>query len=210
MNCVATVRAGGNASNVEAKKTKRFLCGLQDPCKCLFATWWPWKCMGNNRRGWKSNNTVHLSQAQDDPSSGKAHESIIINEFSSNTLRGLKTSFRHESLKVALQWGLSKGSSMIVKSFNQKRLKENMEALNVKLDDQDLTDIEKLEEWKIMRGEFLVNDSTSPYKTIEDLWDGEIWHATPPCFRSTTLVAAIIIYASMPRQARPFRSYCSR
>jgi hypothetical protein len=89
MNCVATVRAGGNASNVEAKKTKRFLCGLQDPCKCLFATWWPWKCMGNNRRGWKSNNTVHLSQAQDDPSSGKAHESIIINEFSSNTLRGL-------------------------------------------------------------------------------------------------------------------------
>ncbi|KAI5601769.1 hypothetical protein BDE02_01G113800 [Populus trichocarpa] len=76
--------------------------------------------------------------------------------------------------QVALQWGLSKGSSMIVKSFNQKRLKENMEALNVKLDDQDLTDIEKLEEWKIMRGEFLVNDSTSPYKTIEDLWDGEI------------------------------------
>ncbi|KAJ6946574.1 aldo-keto reductase family 4 member C9 isoform X2 [Populus alba x Populus x berolinensis] len=76
--------------------------------------------------------------------------------------------------QVALQWGLSKGSSMIVKSFNQKRLKENMEALNVKLDAQDLTDIEKLEEWKIMRGEFLVNDSTSPYKTIEDLWDGEI------------------------------------
>jgi len=85
-----------------------------------------------------------------------------------------------------------------------------MEALNVKLDDQDLTDIEKLEEWKIMRGEFLVNDSTSPYKTIEDLWDGEIWHATPLCLRSTTLVAAIIIYASMPGQARPFRSYCSR
>lgn len=63
---------------------------------------------------------------------------------------------------------------MIVKSFNQERLWENMEALNVKLDDQDLTDIEKMEEWKIMRGEFLVNDSTSPYKTIEDLWDGEI------------------------------------
>ncbi|KAK9914021.1 hypothetical protein M0R45_037820 [Rubus argutus] len=32
----------------------------------------------------------------------------------------------------------------------------------------------KLEERKIMRGEFLVNQTTSPYKTLEDLWDDEI------------------------------------
>ncbi|KAF9689524.1 hypothetical protein SADUNF_Sadunf01G0100900 [Salix dunnii] len=89
-------------------------------------------------------------------------------------VQSISRKHRTTPAQVALQWGLSKGSSMIVKSFNQKRLRENMEALNVKLDDQDLTDIEKMEEWKIMRGEFLVNDSTSPYKTIEDLWDGEI------------------------------------
>jgi hypothetical protein len=28
---------------------------------------------------------------------------------------------------------------------------------------------------KIMRGEFHVNQTTSPYKTIEELWDDEIW-----------------------------------
>ncbi|KAJ6712241.1 ALDO/KETO REDUCTASE [Salix purpurea] len=113
---------------------------------------------------------------RDNPSSGKARKFIILSDqLSSDTFWGpLKTNFRDGFLKVALQWGLSKGSSMIVKSFNQERLWENMEALNVKLDGQDLTDIEKMEEWKIMRGEFLVNDSTSPYKTIEDLWDGEI------------------------------------
>lgn len=63
---------------------------------------------------------------------------------------------------------------MIVKSFNQNRLKENMEALDLKMDDQDLVDIDKLEERKIMRGDVYVNETTSPYKTIEDLWDDEI------------------------------------
>ncbi|OMO98147.1 Aldo/keto reductase [Corchorus olitorius] len=76
--------------------------------------------------------------------------------------------------QVALKWGLSRGASVIVKSFNPGRLKENIASLNLKLDDKDLNEIDKLEERKIMRGEFLVNDTTSPYKTLEDLWDYEI------------------------------------
>ncbi|XP_050224755.1 non-functional NADPH-dependent codeinone reductase 2 [Mercurialis annua] len=84
--------------------------------------------------------------------------------------------FKHRATpaQVALKWGLSKGSSMIVKSFNQNRMRENMEALNLKLDKQDINDIDKLEEWKIMRGEVYVNNTTSPYRTIQHLWDGEI------------------------------------
>lgn len=76
--------------------------------------------------------------------------------------------------KVALAWGLSKGSSVIVKSFNQKRMKENMEALHLSLENCDILKIQKMEEWKIMRGEFFTNETTSPYKTIQDLWDDEI------------------------------------
>lgn len=63
---------------------------------------------------------------------------------------------------------------MIVKSFNQERMKENIGSFDLELDDEDMLEIEKLEEMKIMRGEFLVNETTSPYKTIEDLWDDEI------------------------------------
>jgi alcohol dehydrogenase (NADP+) len=77
-------------------------------------------------------------------------------------------------MKVALQWGLSKGSSVIVKSFNQDRMKENMGCFDLKLSDQEFLAIDKLEERKIMRGEFLVNETTSPYRTIQDLWDDEI------------------------------------
>ncbi|GLT40266.1 hypothetical protein SLA2020_144150 [Shorea laevis] len=72
------------------------------------------------------------------------------------------------SMTVALKWGL------ILKSFNQGRLKENMPSFNLKLNDQDLLEIDKLKEKKIMRGEFLVNGTRSPYKTIDDLCDGEI------------------------------------
>lgn len=63
---------------------------------------------------------------------------------------------------------------MIVKSFNQERMKENIRAVDLKLDGEELMEIDKLEERKIMRGEFLVNQTTSPYKTLEDLWDDEI------------------------------------
>ncbi|XP_015877821.3 NADPH-dependent aldo-keto reductase, chloroplastic [Ziziphus jujuba] len=76
--------------------------------------------------------------------------------------------------QVALKWGLSKGVSVIVKSFNEDRLKENIGALELKLDDEDCLQIDKLEERKIMRGEFLVNQTTSPYKSIQELWDDEI------------------------------------
>ncbi|CAK9181527.1 unnamed protein product [Ilex paraguariensis] len=66
------------------------------------------------------------------------------------------------------------GASVIVKSFNHDRMKENMRAHKLRLDDGDLLDIEQMEERKIMRGEFLVNETTSPYQTIQELWDDEI------------------------------------
>ncbi|KAH7854575.1 hypothetical protein Vadar_015519 [Vaccinium darrowii] len=76
--------------------------------------------------------------------------------------------------QVALSWGLSTDGSVIVKSFNKHRMKENMRALDLRLDDRDFHDIERMQEWKIMRGEFLVNETTSPYNTTQDLWDDEI------------------------------------
>ncbi|XP_016193252.1 non-functional NADPH-dependent codeinone reductase 2 [Arachis ipaensis] len=84
--------------------------------------------------------------------------------------------FKHKATpaQVALQWGLSRGSSVIVKSFNEERMKENMASFDLKLSEEDILEIQKLEQIKIMRGEFLVNETTSPYKTIGDLWDDEI------------------------------------
>lgn len=77
--------------------------------------------------------------------------------------------------QVALRWGVSKGSSVIVKSFKQERMKENMAALNLNLEEQDILQIDaNMKETKIMRGECYVNQTSSPYKTIQHLWDDEI------------------------------------
>ncbi|XP_059451220.1 NADPH-dependent aldo-keto reductase, chloroplastic-like, partial [Corylus avellana] len=89
-------------------------------------------------------------------------------------IQSIALKHRATPAQVALKWGLSKGSSVIVKSFNHDRMKENMGCFDLKLNDQELLAIDKLEERKIMRGEFLVNETTSPYRTIHDLWDDEI------------------------------------
>ncbi|KAL2920476.1 Non-functional NADPH-dependent codeinone reductase 2 [Bienertia sinuspersici] len=78
------------------------------------------------------------------------------------------------STSVALRWGIQKGASVIVKSFNKDRMRENVGALDITLDDDDMINIEKLVEEKILRGDHLVNKTTSPYRTVEQLWDDEI------------------------------------
>ncbi|XP_051143687.1 NADPH-dependent aldo-keto reductase, chloroplastic [Andrographis paniculata] len=92
----------------------------------------------------------------------------------SPVIRSIAQKHKATPAQVALRWGMSKGSSVIVKSFNEDRLKENIGALSLKLDNKDVNEIERMEEWKIMRGEVYVNQTTSPYKTIEELWDDEI------------------------------------
>ncbi|KAI9080620.1 hypothetical protein K1719_037426 [Acacia pycnantha] len=76
--------------------------------------------------------------------------------------------------QVALRWGLSKGSSVIVKSFNEERMNENIASFELNLEEEDMFEIEKMEEKKIMRGEFHVNQTTSTFRTIQQLWDDEI------------------------------------
>ncbi|KAK6926416.1 hypothetical protein RJ641_008135 [Dillenia turbinata] len=66
------------------------------------------------------------------------------------------------------------GSAVIVKSSNPDRMRENLGALNLNLDDQDLLEIENMEERKILRGDVYCNETTSPHRTIDDIWDGEI------------------------------------
>ncbi|KAM5557053.1 non-functional NADPH-dependent codeinone reductase 2 [Rosa sericea] len=115
---------------------------------------------------------IHVSAYSPLGGPGNAWGSTLVVD--SPIIQSIALKHRATPAQVALRWGLSKGSSVIVKSFNQERMKENIGAVDLKLDDEDLMEIEKLGERKIMRGESLVNQTTSPYKTLEDLWDDEI------------------------------------
>lgn len=76
--------------------------------------------------------------------------------------------------QVLLRWGLEQGVSVLPKSYNEGRIAENYQIFDWSLNRDDHEKMSKLEQKKIVRREGLLNSSTSPYRTIEDLWDGEI------------------------------------
>eukprot|EP01018_Ginkgo_biloba_P024916 Gb_04871 [translate_table: standard] len=76
--------------------------------------------------------------------------------------------------QVLLRWGLEQGVSVLPKSYNKGRITENFQIFDWSLSEEDHEKISKLEQRKISRAESSVNSTTSPYRTIEDLWDGEI------------------------------------
>lgn len=76
--------------------------------------------------------------------------------------------------QVLLRWGLEQGVSVLPKSYNKSRITENYEIFDWSLTVEDHEEINKLPQKKIVRREALVNSTTSPYRTIQDLWDGEI------------------------------------
>ncbi|XP_059073045.1 non-functional NADPH-dependent codeinone reductase 2 isoform X2 [Cryptomeria japonica] len=78
------------------------------------------------------------------------------------------------NIHVMLRWGLEQGVSVLPKSYNAGRISENFQVFDWSLTPDDHDKISKLEQRKIQQGEQFVNSTTSPYKTVEELWDGEI------------------------------------
>ncbi|KAH9331657.1 hypothetical protein KI387_003765 [Taxus chinensis] len=83
---------------------------------------------------------------------------------------------RHGKSKaqVLLRWGIEQGVSVVPKSYNRGRISENFEIFDWCLNPEDHDKIGKIEQGKILRGEGFVNGTTSPYKSVQELWDGEI------------------------------------
>ena len=72
--------------------------------------------------------------------------------------------------QVLIQWALARGTSVIPKSVNPGRLKQNFEALDVQLNDEDMESIGKLDKHaRYVKGVFWTMPG-SPY-TVAGLWD---------------------------------------
>ncbi|KAI3467458.1 hypothetical protein Pfo_024121 [Paulownia fortunei] len=75
--------------------------------------------------------------------------------------------------QVALRWGYEKGIGVAVKSFNKERMKQNIDIFDWSLSSEEVDKISEIPQGRACLG----MDYTSvygPYKTIEELWDGEI------------------------------------
>ena len=71
------------------------------------------------------------------------------------------------------RWAYEQGVSVIVKSFNKERMKENIEIFDWKLSQDELQKIDQLPQRKGFPGlEFISHEG--PYKSLKELWDEDV------------------------------------
>ncbi|XP_058105693.1 non-functional NADPH-dependent codeinone reductase 2-like [Magnolia sinica] len=75
--------------------------------------------------------------------------------------------------QVALRWIYEQEVSMVVKSFNKERLKENLQIFGWGLTESEVHLIDQLPQRKIVHAKRFISAS-GPYKSLEEFWDGEI------------------------------------
>lgn len=75
--------------------------------------------------------------------------------------------------QVCLRWAYEQGVCVIVKSFNKDRMKENVEIFDWALSEEEIKKIEEIPQSRNCLGEDYISER-GPFKTIEELWDGEI------------------------------------
>ncbi|KAJ4819665.1 NAD(P)-linked oxidoreductase superfamily protein [Rhynchospora pubera] len=75
--------------------------------------------------------------------------------------------------QVVLRWGIQSGHSVLPKSTNEARIKQNLDLFNWSIPDDLFGEFSKIEQARFLRAEFIIGPQ-SIYKTVEDVWDGEI------------------------------------
>ncbi|XP_074582901.1 NADPH-dependent aldo-keto reductase, chloroplastic-like [Curcuma longa] len=75
--------------------------------------------------------------------------------------------------QVALRWGIQSGHSVLPKSTNESRIKENIDLFSWCIPPDAFSRFAEIQQTRLLRGEFAVHPD-GPYKSLEELWDGEI------------------------------------
>ncbi|CAL5210976.1 unnamed protein product [Lathyrus oleraceus] len=76
--------------------------------------------------------------------------------------------------QVALRWGLQAGHSVLPKSTNEARIKENLDVIDWSIPEDLISKFAEIKQDKLIKGTFFANETYGAYKTVEELWDGEV------------------------------------
>ncbi|KAJ7975305.1 methylecgonone reductase-like [Quillaja saponaria] len=74
--------------------------------------------------------------------------------------------------QIALRWIHEQEASAIVKSFNEERMKQNLEIFDWELTRVELEKISLIPQRRLCKAEMYVSEN-GPYKSLEELWDGD-------------------------------------
>ncbi|XP_043722316.1 NADPH-dependent codeinone reductase 1-4-like isoform X3 [Telopea speciosissima] len=102
-------------------------------------------------------------------------KSIGVSNFSSKKLSQLLTyaTIPPAVNQISLRWAYQQGASPIVKSFNEERMKENLQIFDWELTQEELDKINQIPQKRGYPGEMFVSPN-GPYKSLEELWDEEV------------------------------------
>ncbi|GLT75847.1 hypothetical protein SLA2020_475410 [Shorea laevis] len=76
--------------------------------------------------------------------------------------------------QVAIRWGLQMGHSVVPKSTDEARIKENFDVFDWSIAQHLFARFTELEQGRFFGGECFVHESFGHYKTVEKLWDGDV------------------------------------
>ncbi|GAB2214180.1 hypothetical protein Droror1_Dr00018520 [Drosera rotundifolia] len=91
----------------------------------------------------------------------------------SEILMDIATTRGKTGAQVALRWAFEQGIAVVVKSFNKERMKQNLEIFDWELSAEDHEKIRRIPQSRVCT----CDDYTSPigpFRTLEELWDGEL------------------------------------
>ncbi|CAN1275470.1 NADPH-dependent aldo-keto reductase, chloroplastic [Linum perenne] len=78
--------------------------------------------------------------------------------------------------QVALRWGLQMGHSVLPKSTKEARIKENFQVYDCdwSIPDELFAKFSEIEQERLVKGTGVVHETFGAYRSLEELWDGEI------------------------------------
>lgn len=103
----------------------------------------------------------------DRPHPNKAAAPVLMND---PLLKKIADKHKTTVALVALAWGIKCGTPVLPKAVSEKHIKENLEAVNVKLDEDDMKAIENIGvRYRYIKMTWMFK----PEEVPKDLWDGE-------------------------------------
>nr|XP_023912514.1 NADPH-dependent aldo-keto reductase, chloroplastic-like isoform X2 [Quercus suber] len=78
------------------------------------------------------------------------------------------------SAQVALRWGVQMGHSVLPKSTNEARIKENLDVFDWSIPEDLFAKLSEIKQERLIKGTVYAHETFGAYKTIEELWDGEL------------------------------------
>lgn len=75
--------------------------------------------------------------------------------------------------QVALRWGLQKGHSVLPKSINEARIRDNFDVFDWSIPDELFAKFDEIKQQRLVTAEFFIGEN-GVFKSVEEFWDGEI------------------------------------